>query len=636
MEERSEELDREDQESGMPSPEVSARARPRPSRAQPRRETPAAAARLPAAATGFPPAASRTAAAAGRLCARGVAMSRLGANTGEPVHADSGRNGAPRLDENRGDEQEGDGGQKRRRRRRRRRGRGRGQGAQDGQGAPQGAPGEASSNNEPEDFERAGDSRDDDSESEREVGRESGSVDREDDRDEVDDRDDREAKLRRETTGKNLDRVTSAAKSPRSRCSDATKSHRTRIGKKKSARDEAASHPSGESTGVREDREDRDFDRELRGIEARAARQVDAIDEDDVHERDAGETQNIDPRAHVVDAAAGAEDATSELPEPAASAGESKSPPNARRRPSARAVELRVEARRRRRKPPLADDVAPPEAEEKPKKPRRGQRGGKGRGRARQAPAETAAAKPSPAESRRQRSAQPVAAAPHKQLAAEPPIVRTGSADRHLADEEPVLHEPVRRLMRKRPRHGSHSRRLRLMISSACEADARFVFFSASRSSPSWGFGRTATGGLPRGNSSSAECALASSGPVDGAWSVSVRVPYRCKTPLLLQEVWVGVAMITILINARLRPPLTSARAEIAWGFRTFRNIRDLPEPRTLYDARRRTAKSQASRRFRNVSLSPGRAARRLRFRDSSHVAGISKRETRPHHSITH
>jgi ribonuclease E len=100
--------------------------------------------------------------------------------------------------------------------------------------------------------------------------------------------------------------------------------------------------------------------------------------------------------------------------------------PKARRRPAA--PDTQNEADRE-----LESPVAPDEqAEEKPKRRRRGSRGGRGR------------RKKSPANGQAAPAAQ-TAAEPSPQIPQRAEVVRTGSTDRHLVDDEPVLPQPTRR-----------------------------------------------------------------------------------------------------------------------------------------------------------------------------------------------
>lgn len=194
--------------------------------------------------------------------------------------------------------------------------------------------------------------------------------------------------------------------------------------------DESHDSVAASAREAREHREDEEFDRELRDIESDAAEQADAR----VQEL-TGESDDRVERVALLN----------EAPQVPIPPGTPEAATAAEKPDEAETTPKRGRGRggRGRGKKPTAEKPAPKSkiakepagTEEQPKKRRSSTRGGKGRGK------RGAAAEPE-----RQSSANPQAEKSASAPAiAEAPIVRTGSTDKHLHDEEPVLHEPVRR-----------------------------------------------------------------------------------------------------------------------------------------------------------------------------------------------
>ena len=376
-----------------------------------------------------------------------------------------------------GDGQEGEGGGRRRRRRRRRRGRGRG-----GQGAMrEGQPADARDARRPLDQDRPFDDEDrgeGEAFADSTAGASSG--DRKEpryrdepyDRDEPDDRDERGAfneapasrDNRRDERGGRDDRDDRNARFESATDQDQTlpweEDRDDRGAQSRAPRDEAADFDD-EDTDAQEDRfeqqqadrdrddreararterEDREFDDELREIHSRAidADAAEALDDEE------GEPQRaVAAEAPAADAEA---DVIGEAPtevEPAAGepAPASKKRGGRAARPAAKGRGRKKATSAQTSDAPAAEQSEPDEAAEKPRsKTRRGSRGGKGRSKPASETSSAKAAAPAPASAAA--SSQPP---PKPTIADTPPVVRTGSTDRHLNDEEPVHHEPVRR-----------------------------------------------------------------------------------------------------------------------------------------------------------------------------------------------
>jgi hypothetical protein len=212
-------------------------------------------------------------------------------------------------------------------------------------------------------------------------------------------------------------------------------------------------------TEMREDREDQEFDRELRGIQSRADEKGESV-----VERNASELEENRVRTQGADADAYREPARETSPaleeirdmeaEPGKAPAEPKKPAKRGRGGVAKSKKKPASAgagssRRASKTPaakatvaaPVAEPTTEGDEEAKPKRSR-GKRGGRGRGKSAAGAEHSDASSPAkPAASARSDAS----SSRKPPVVSEPPIVRTGSADRHLADDEPVLHEPVRR-----------------------------------------------------------------------------------------------------------------------------------------------------------------------------------------------